>query len=110
MSQQNLEPSGMSEMVKRRYDRFAARDMGKTSVSTQAEEAVRAMNERFGRHDGYRAAHAKGVLCRGTFVATPAAMRLTRALHMQGGEVPVTVRFSNGSGNPHAPDPAPDAR
>jgi catalase len=29
---------------------------------------------------------------------------------MQGGEVPVTVRFSNGSGNPGAADPAPDLR
>jgi catalase len=29
---------------------------------------------------------------------------------MQGDEVPVTVRFSNGSGNPHAADRAPDGR
>src|SRR2546421_3880778 len=68
------------------------------------------MDERFGRHDGYRAVHAKGALCRGTFVATSAATRLTRASHMQGGEVPVTVRFSNGSGDPNVADPAPDVR
>jgi catalase len=79
-------------------------------VSTDAEEAIRAMDERFGRHDGYRTVHAKGILCRGTFVATPEAARLTRAPHMQGGEVPVTVRFSNGSGDPHVADPAPDVR
>jgi catalase len=79
-------------------------------VSTQAEQAIQATDERFGRHDGYRAVHANGVLCRGTFVATPEAARLTRAAHMQGGEVPVTVRFSNGSGDPNAPDPAPDVR
>jgi catalase len=79
-------------------------------VSARAQEAIQAMNERFGRHDGYRAAHAKGLLCRGTFVAAPAAKQLTRAPHMQGGEVPVIVRFSNGSGNPDMPDPAPDAR
>jgi catalase len=79
-------------------------------VSTEAEQAIEAMNERFGRYDGYRAAHAKGVLCRGTFVATAEAKSLTRAPHMQGGEVPVIVRFSNGSGNPNLPDPAPDAR
>jgi catalase len=77
---------------------------------SQAEEAVSAIDESFGRHDGYRVVHAKGVLCRGTFVATPDAKRLTRAPHMQGGEVPVTVRFSNGSGNPRAPDHAPDGR
>jgi catalase len=79
-------------------------------VSTQAEEAVKAIDETFGRHDGHRVVHAKGVLCRGTFVATPEAAGLTRAPHMQGGEVAVTVRFSNGSGNPHAADRAPDAR
>jgi catalase len=79
-------------------------------VSTQAEEAIRAMDERFGRHDGHRAVHAKGVLCRGTFVAAPAAARLTRAPHMQGGEVPVTVRFSNASGDPDVADPMPDVR
>ena len=68
------------------------------------------MNDRFGRHDGCRAAHAKGVFCQGTFVATPEAAGLTRAPHMQGLEVPVTVRFSNGSGHPRDPDPGQDAR
>lgn len=54
--------------------------------------------------------HAKGIVCRGTFISTPAAARLTRAPHMQGLEVPVTVRFSNASGNPHGADYARDAR
>jgi catalase len=79
-------------------------------VTTQAEAAVRAIDETFGRHDGYRVVHAKGVLCRGTFVAAPDAARLTRAPHLQGAEVPVTVRFSNASGNPHASDRTPDGR
>ena len=79
-------------------------------MTTLAEEAVAAINERFGRYDGYRAAHAKGTFCRGTFTATPEAAGLTRAPHMQGERLPVTVRFSNGSGNPHAPDTALDAR
>jgi catalase len=79
-------------------------------VASLAEEAIRAIDETFGRHDGYRVAHAKGLLCSGTFVATPEAGVLTRAPHMQGGEVPVTVRFSNGSSDPHAADYARDAR
>jgi catalase len=79
-------------------------------VGRVAAEAIRAIDETFGRHDGYRAAHAKGVLCRGTFIATPEAQRLTQATHMQGDEVPVTVRFSNASSDPHAPDHARDAR
>ncbi len=63
------------------------------------EQAVDAVNERFGRHAGYRALHAKGLLLKGSFTATSAAAALTRAAHMQGEPVPVTVRFSNGSGD-----------
>ena len=79
-------------------------------MDTLAEQAVDALSESFGRHDGYRAVHAKGLLCRGTFSATPEAARLTRAAHMQGEPVEVTTRFSNGSGDPGAPDYAQDAR
>jgi catalase len=69
-----------------------------------AETLVDAINELSGRHPGRRAAHAKGTLCAGTFTAAPEAARLTRAAHMSGEPVRVTVRFSNGSGDPGAPD------
>ena len=75
-----------------------------------AEQAVDALGESFGRHEGHRAAHAKGLLCRGTFSATPEGAALTRALHLQGPPVEVTTRFSNGSGDPGSPDYAQDAR
>jgi catalase len=75
-----------------------------------AEAAVDAINRVFGRHGGHRALHAKGTLCEGSFKASAEAASLTRAAHMQGDEVPVTVRFSNGSGNPNRPDYAPDPR
>ncbi|HEY3021012.1 MAG TPA: catalase family peroxidase [Solirubrobacteraceae bacterium] len=74
------------------------------------EQAVDAVNERFGRHAGRRALHAKGILVKGTFTATPEAAALTRAAHMQGEPVPATVRFSNGSGDPEEPDYKPDVR
>ena len=70
----------------------------------RAEDAVNAINGVSGRFDGHRAAHAKGTLCAGTFTASPTAAELTRAAHMQGDPVRVTVRFSNGSGNPNASD------
>jgi catalase len=73
------------------------------------EQAVDAINRRFGSH-GTRALHAKGTLTRGSFTATPDAARLTRAAHMQGSPVEATVRFSNGSGDPHAPDYGPEVR
>jgi catalase len=67
------------------------------------------INQRFGSH-GVRALHAKGTLLKGTFTATPAAAGFTRAGHMQGEPVDATVRFSNGSGEPDAPDYGPEVR
>ncbi len=74
------------------------------------EQAIDVINSVFGRHDGRRALHAKGTLCKGTFAALPEATSLTRAAHMQGTHLPVTVRFSNGAGNPHHADYLPDPR
>jgi len=79
-------------------------------VSATPQEAVDAANYLFGRHPGYRALHAKGVLLKATFTATPEAARLTRAAHMQGDPVPATVRVSNGGGDPDVPDYRPDIR
>jgi catalase len=79
-------------------------------VALTPAQAIDAVNGVFGRHVGRRALHAKGTLCRGSFTATPAAAELTIAAHMQGGVIPATVRFSNGSGNPGHPDWAPDPR
>lgn len=72
-------------------------------------DAFAAIEYASGVHEGFRAVHAKGVVCKGRFTPAPEAVRLTRAAHVQGGEVPVTVRFSNGSGNPRADDRSPDA-
>jgi catalase len=74
------------------------------------EQAIDGVNERFGRHPGYRALHAKGRFYEATFTAAPEAKPLTRAAHMQGGPVGATVRFSNASGDPDDPDYAPDIR
>jgi catalase len=79
-------------------------------MPTLAEQAIEALNAVHWRHPAFRAAHAKGTLCRGTFTATPEAARLTRAAHLQGSPVDVTVRFSNGSGDPTAADSKPDGR
>jgi catalase len=75
-----------------------------------AEEIVDSIHDLAGRHEGTRAVHAKGTLCTASFEASPAAAGLTRAAHMQGGPVRATVRFSNGGGDPGAPDYAKDGR
>jgi catalase len=77
-------------------------------MSSLAEEVVAAINEISGVHPGHRAAHAKGTLMSGTF--TPNASGLTTAAHMQDEPVRVTVRFSNGGGDPNIPDYAREGR
>jgi catalase len=73
-------------------------------------QLVDAINDLHGAHPGTRAAHAKGTYCRGIFTPAPAAATLTRAAHMRGGAVEALIRFSNGSGDPHAHDGAVDGR
>jgi catalase len=76
----------------------------------EPEQALDRINGVFGRHDGSRTLHAKGAFYAGTFAATPWAAARCRAGHLQGPEVPVWVRWSNGSGNPKASDKATDVR
>lgn len=79
-------------------------------MTTGAADAVDVINDAFGRHPGFRALHAKGTLCRGTFTPTPDGAELTQASVMNSGQLEATFRFSNGSGNPSDPDWRPDPR
>src|SRR5262249_11637605 len=49
---------------------------------------------------GTRPIHSKGIGAAGTFVATRAAAEYCRARHFDGSSIPVSVRFSNGNGQP----------
>jgi catalase len=71
-----------------------------------AEQLVDAFNAVFGAHPGIRANHAKGVVLEGTFAPSASAASLTKAAHLQTRKkpLPVTVRFSAGSGVPTVPD------
>ena len=60
-----------------------------------------------GIHPGFRPAHAKGILLRGTFTPSLEAASLTRAPHLQRDSTPVTVRFSNFAGIPSVADKDP---
>jgi len=71
---------------------------------------VDSLKRNSGGTDDHRAAHAKGICAKGTFKATQAATEMTRAAHFSGEAIPITVRFSNGSGNPAAPDYHLDGR
>src|SRR3954452_411349 len=75
-----------------------------------SERLVDSLNAGYGIHAGHRAAHAKGGLCAGTFTAAPDAAQLSVAPHFRDGPLRAHIRFSNGSGDPSAPDNAHDGR
>lgn len=58
----------------------------------------------YGRHDGFRRNHAKGLSATGTFVSNGAAADICRAAVFQPGSVPVVGRFSLGGGLPDQAD------
>jgi catalase len=60
-----------------------------------------------GVHQGFRAFHAKGVVVEGSFQASAEAAQLSSATLFNGSSIPVTARFSDGSGMPNIPDGSP---
>jgi catalase len=84
-----------------------------TSAAAIADDAsltsqiVDTLYKIYGSHPDFRVNHAKGVVAEGSFVATPAASALSRAVLFDGSRIPVTVRFSNDGGFPSVPDGAP---
>jgi catalase len=71
------------------------------TVVAQLVETMRAIA---GSHPGFRPVHAKGLVCTGTFRATPEARSVSRAVHLQGQPIPAVIRFSNASGDPDIHD------
>lgn len=62
--------------------------------------AIDRIEKVFGKHNGYRRAHARGVIYEALFTATGDAAHLTTAAHLQAGETKAAVRFSHSSPNP----------
>jgi catalase len=84
--------------------------VGHLSPDDLSRQIVDAMHAIHGRHEGFRSVHAKGICCKGSFSASSDALALCVAPHFQGDKVPVTIRFSNGSGRPTRADGARDER
>jgi len=72
-----------------------------------AQQLLDAFDQLQGVHPGFRPAHAKGLMCSGTFSPSPEAAKLTRAPHANKPSTPVTVRFSDSTGLPNIPDNDP---
>jgi len=69
-----------------------------------AEQIFETMIQLPGNNPHYRTAHAKGIVCEGTFTSSGRAADLSKAAHFQAGSVPVIVRFSDASEDPFLPD------
>lgn len=76
---------------------------GQKSLPEQLVDAFAAVN---GAHPGARVNHAKGVVVEGTFTPSASAASVSKAAHFQKQKspIPVTVRFSAGSGIPTISD------
>src|SRR5258708_40122792 len=71
-----------------------------------AEKLLDALDTLSGLHPGHRPAHAKGLMCSGTFTPSSEAGKLTRGPHATRKSTPVTVRSSDSTGVPTCPDHA----
>jgi catalase len=77
--------------------------MPQNSQYAHTEEIITLAHGVFGYHPQFRTLHSLGRIYRGHFQATKEAATYTRAVHLQGGTLPVTVRYSHGGGSPDAP-------
>jgi len=84
----------------------AACGADKPDDKSLAQQIFDTMVQLPGNNPAFRAAHAKGIVCEGTFTPTKQATTLSKAAHFQGGSIPVIVRFSDADGNPMIPDTA----
>lgn len=82
--------------------------MGVKPSEELINDLLESLDNLFGLHPGFRPAHAKGVMCHGTFTPGPDAAELTKAPHIQRSSIPVLVRFSNFAGVPTIPDNDPN--
>lgn len=74
-----------------------------------AQQIAELMSQSVSGKAHQRFVHAKGIVCKGWFTPDPEAAAISRAAHLRGGKVPITVRFSNGAPDIATPDNSSDA-
>src|SRR5215467_3407775 len=75
-----------------------------------AQQIFEAMTQVHGANPAFRTAHAKGVVCQGTFTPSKEAASLSKAAHFQGRAIPITVRYSDADPNPFIADTSAQPR
>jgi catalase len=81
-----------------------SKDPAELGGPERVERTLGRMEANIGYVPGFRRAHGRGIGLRGHFTASAEAAALTIAEHMQGDEIAVTARLSNGDGKPYAND------
>jgi catalase len=90
-------------------EKGAVSPMGTMANPVLAQQLLDAFDQLQGIHPGFRPAHAKGLMCEGTFTPSAEAAKLTRAPHASAPSTPVTVRYSDSTGIPNIPDNDPNS-
>jgi catalase len=98
-----------ADLAESRFNIKKTMPTGTITNPALAQQLLDAIEALFGLHPGFRAAHAKGLMCSGTFAPSPQAAKLTRAPHASRPFTPVTVRYSDGTGLPNIPDNDPQS-
>jgi catalase len=85
---------------------IAAAEDAPATPKSLPEQSVDAFAAVFGTHPQARVNHAKGVIVEGTFTPSASAASVSKAAHFKKpkASIPVTIRFSDGSGLPTVPD------
>lgn len=78
------------------------------TTNETGRKLIETLKGAFHTPNGFRPAHARGILLKGNFTPTSEAASLSKAHHFNN-SVPVTVRFSNSTGIPVIPDNDPNA-
>ncbi|KPI34990.1 Catalase-related peroxidase [Cyphellophora attinorum] len=73
------------------------------ATNKTGKEVIETLKGAFHTPAGFRPAHARGILLKGTWTPTTEAASLSKAYHFNN-SVPVTARFSNSTGIPQIPD------
>jgi catalase len=81
--------------------------LGSISNPALTQQLLDALDTLSGLNPGFRPAHAKGLMCSGTFTPSPDAAKLTRAPHASRPATSVIVRYSDSTGVPTIPDNDP---
>jgi catalase len=83
---------------------MAKPQMKPKQIDPLSRDALKAFDDLFGLHSGFRPAHAKGILLSGAFTPAPGVAALTKAPHVSRPSIRIEVRFSDFAGIPAVPD------